>query len=88
MFPHPQPPCYLTSHPTPLGCPNALALSALFQALNLDWSSISYMVKYTCFNAILSNNPILTFSHRFQKSVLYICVSFAILHIGSSLPSF
>ena len=27
-------------------------------------------------------------SHRVQKSVLYICVSFAVSHIGSSLPSF
>ena len=30
---------------------------------------------YTCFNAILSNHPTLAFSHRVQKSVLYICVS-------------
>ena len=40
-----------------------------------------------CFNAILSNHPTLIFSHRVQKSVLYICVSFGVLHIGSSLPS-
>ena len=44
--------------------------------------------KYTCFNAILSNHPTLTLPHRVQKSVLYICVSFAVLHIRSSLPSF
>ena len=42
----------------------------------------------TRFNAILSNHPTLAFSHRVQKSVLYICVSFAVSHIGSSLPSF
>ena len=42
----------------------------------------------TCFNAILSSHPTLVFSHRVQKSVLYICVSFAISHIGSSLPPF
>ena len=42
---------------------------------------------YTCFNTILSNHPTLT-SHRVQKSVLYICVSFAVSHIGSLLPSF
>ena len=41
---------------------------------------------YTCFNAVLSNHPTLAFSHRVQKSVLYICVSFAVSHIGSSLP--
>ena len=27
-------------------------------------------------------------SHRVQKTVLYICVSFAVSHIGLSLPSF
>ena len=43
---------------------------------------------YTCFNAILSNHPTLTFSHRVQKSVLYIRVSFAALHVGSSVLSF
>ena len=42
----------------------------------------------TRFNAILSNHPTLASSHRVQKSVLYICVSFAVLHIGSLLPSF
>ena len=44
--------------------------------------------KYTCFNAILSDHPTLAFSQRVQNSVLYICVSFSVLHIGISLPSF
>ena len=39
-------------------------------------------------HAVLSNHPNLAFSHRVQKSVLYICVSFSVLHIGLSLPSF
>ena len=39
-------------------------------------------------HAFLSKHPTLTFSHRVQKSVLYICVSFSVLHIGLSLPSF
>ena len=43
---------------------------------------------YTCFNAILPNHPTLALSHRVQTSVLYICVSFAVLHTGLSLPSF
>ena len=34
------------------------------------------------------NHPTLIFSHRVQKSALYICVSFAVSHIGSLLPSF
>ena len=37
--------------------------------------------QYTCFNAILSNHPTLAFSHRVQKTVLYICVSFTVSHI-------
>ena len=44
--------------------------------------------QYTCFSAMLSNPPTLAFSHRVQKSVLYICVSSAALHVGSSLASF
>ena len=42
----------------------------------------------TCFNAILPNHPTLTLSHRVQKTVLYICVSLPVLHIGLSLLSF
>ena len=41
-----QNPSPLPPHPIPLGCPSALALSALFRTLNLDWSSISHMVVY------------------------------------------
>ena len=44
--PYPEPPSHLPPHPTPQGCPSALALSALFHASNLDWSSISHMVTY------------------------------------------
>ena len=43
---------------------------------------------YTCFNAILPNHPTLTLSHRVQKTVLYICVSFAVSYTGLLLPSF
>ena len=39
-------------------------------------------------HAVLSDHPTLTFSHRVQKSVLYICVSFSVLHIGLSLHLF
>ena len=35
---------------------------------------------------MLSDHPTLAFSHRVQKSVLYICVSFAVLRTGSSFP--
>ena len=36
---------------------------------------------YTYFNAILPNHPTLSFSHRVQKTVLYISVSFAVFLI-------
>ena len=45
-FPHLEPTSHLSCHPIPQGCPSALALSALFHALNLDWWSISHMVIY------------------------------------------
>ena len=43
---------------------------------------------YTCFNTTLSEHPTLPFSHRVQKTLLYVCVSFAVSHTGLSLPSF
>ena len=36
--------------------------------------------------SLKSSHPLL--SHWVQRSVLYVCVSFAALHIGSSVPSF
>ena len=43
---------------------------------------------YTYFNAILPNHPTLSLSHRVQKTVLYINVSFAVSYTGLLLPSF
>ena len=43
---------------------------------------------YTCFNAILPNHPTLSLSHRVQKTLLYISVSFAVSYTGLLLPSF
>ena len=39
---------------------------------------------YTYFNAILPNHPTLSLSHRVQKTVLYISVSFAVSYTGLS----
>ena len=40
-------------------------------------------------NVLMPFSPIiLPLSHRVQKTVLYICVSFAVSHTGLSLPSF
>ena len=46
VSPHPKPPFPLPPHPIPLGCPHAVALSALLRASNWDWSSSSHMVIY------------------------------------------
>ena len=37
---------------------------------------------YTCFDAVLLKHPTLAFSHRVQKSVLYICVSPLLIHVN------
>ena len=47
VSPHPEPP-HLPPHPTSVGCPRALALSALLHASSLYWSSLLHMVMYMC----------------------------------------
>ena len=57
--------------------------------MHWPWSGDSFHVwYYICFNAILPNHPTLSPSYRAQMTVLYICVSFSVLHTGLSLPSF
>ena len=57
--------------------------------LHRTWTGdLFHIWYYTCFNIILPNHPTLSLSHRVQKTVLYICFSFAVWHIGLSLPSF
>ena len=84
--PHLEPTSPSPLHLIPLGCPGVLALGALPHALNL-----AAAICFTCdtrFSAVLSNHPTLAFSHWVQKFVLYICVSFATLHVGSLLRYF
>ena len=51
--------------------------------MHQTWTGNSFHIwYYTCFNAILPNHPTLSLSHRVQKTVLYICVSFAVSHTG------
>ena len=52
--PHPESPSHLLPHHIPLGCPSAPALSALFHASNLDWSSVSHLVQ--CYS-LKSSHP-------------------------------
>ena len=64
------------------------SVHGILQARVLEWGAIAFSVLwyYTCFNAIPNHPPSL--SHRVQKTVLYICVSFAVSPTGLSLPSF
>ena len=85
--PHPEPLSHLPPHPIPLGLPSAPAPNTCL--MHPTWTGdLFHTWKYICFNAILSGHPTLAFSHRVQKSVLYICVSFSVLNIGLSLASF
>ena len=74
------------SHPTPLGHPSSPAPSIQYRALNLDWRLVSYMILYV-FQCHSPNHPTLSLSHRVQKTVLYISVSFAVSYTGLLLPS-
>ena len=86
MFHIPNPPSLLPAHTIPSGLPREPAPSNQYHELNFGNSF--HIWYYTCFNAILPNHPTLSLSHRVQKTVLYICVSFAVSHTGLSLPSF
>ena len=45
--------------------------------MHRTWTGdLFHIWNYTCFNAILPNHPTLSLSHRVQKTVLHICVSF------------
>ena len=74
----PEPPSHLPSHPKPLGCPRALALRALFHALNLDWSSISHVVIYMFqFSHIIPPSP----SPTESRSLFFTSVSLLLSRI-------
>ena len=72
--PHCEPPSHLPPHPIPQSCPSAPALSVLFYASNLDWSSISHMLIYMfqCYS-LKSSYPHLL-SHNPKHSSLYLCL--------------
>ena len=61
------------------------ASSIMYQTWTGDSFHIWY---YTCFNTFFPNHPTLSISHRVQKTVLYISVSFAVSYTGLLLPSF
>ena len=79
--PRPEPSSLLSPYTILLGRPSAPAPSIQYHASN--WTGDSFHIwYYTCFNAILPNHPTLSLSHRVQKTVLYISVSFAVLYTG------
>ena len=72
--PHSEPPSYLPPYPIPLGCPRALALSALLHALSLHWSSISHVVTYMFqYYSLISSHPRLL-PHSPIVCSLYLCL--------------
>ena len=78
----------LTSHhPAPLGCHRAPDLSFLHHTAYSYWLSILHW-RCICFHAILSIHPTLSFLHCVHMFVFYVCISIAVLQIGSSVPSF
>jgi len=85
--PHLEHPFHLLPNPIPLGCPRAQVLHALLQSMNLHWSSILHMAMYMfqCYSLKLPHSCLLPLS---LKVVLYVCVSFAALHVGSLVPFF
>ena len=85
--PHTEPSSLLPPRTIPLGHPTAPAPSIQYCASNLDWRFISYMILYM-FQCHSPNHPTLSLSHRVQKTVLYISVSFAVSYTGLLLPSF
>ena len=77
----------LSPHTIPLGHPSGDTQAS--SIVHRTWTGISFHIwYYTYFNAILPNHPTLSLSHRVQKTVLYISVSFAVSYTGWLLPSF
>ena len=85
--PHPEPSSLLPPHTIPLVVPVYQPQAS--SIVHRTWTGDSFHIwYYTCFNAILANHPTLSLSHRVQKTVLYISVSFAVSYTGLLLPSF
>ena len=74
MCPPSRYPSHLPPHLIPQGCPSALALSVLFHALNLDWSSTSHIVIYIfqCYSLKSSHPCLLPQSPKVCS--LYLCL--------------
>ena len=85
--PHPEPSSLSLPIPSlwvvPVHQPQASSI------VHRTWTGDSFHIwYYTYFKSILPNHPTLSLSHRVQKTVLYISVSFAVSYTGLLLPSF
>ena len=83
----------LNPPPSPLSIPSFWVVPVpqpqASSIVHRTWTGNSFHIwYYTYFHAILPNHPTLSLYHRVQKTVLYICVSFAVLYTGLLLPSF
>ena len=79
--PNPESPSHLAPHIISLDHLHAPAPSILYPISNIDWQFVSYMIVYM-FQCHSPKSSHLSLSHRVQKSVLYICVSFAVSYTG------
>ena len=71
-------------HPTPPGCHGHWPWVFCF----MHWARSGlpfYTGQCTCFSAVLSSHPALTTSLWVQKSVTYVCVSFAVCRIVGTI---
>ena len=85
--PHAEPSSFFPPHTIPLGRPSAPAPSIQHRASNLDWWHVSYMILYM-FQCHSPKSPHPFLSHRVQKTVLNISVSFVVSYRELLLPSF
>ena len=84
-----------TRVPYLLNPPSISPPTASLQVVTEHWLWVPCVIRQTptgylfyvwlciCFNAIFSSHPTLSFPLCIQKSVLYVCVSFGALNIGS-----
>ena len=81
-----------SSHPTPLSYPSKSSQSTRWSSLycNRSFLLAIYFTHNNAhyLNAILSIHPTLSFPRYAHKSVFYICISIAVLQIGSSVSFF
>ena len=79
----------------PISLPSPPYASRLSQSISfgclpsyIKFALVIYFTYRLCLNAILSNDPAFSLSNQVQKSVLYVCVSFAALDCWYHLSRF